>query len=224
MEPSMIGAAAPLPQLDMFGCEGIPMNMNSHEAPKRTKVTSYKAVISGDPVRKFSQLTLELLSLPLMDPDSDFARNLGLGSSEVVISTEAEIQAAIEAEAKESQVEYFGDNGTKSWSDNDFAILHEGLLNWQISQFITPKNVDGKIEAFEWVFSPDVYERRVCFRDDGTTYFRCIYTEQIPFTFQHCCMRAGYSAEALRHGLEHILRKRGLGELLEYYLGEKKNG
>lgn len=222
MEASMVGAAAPLPQLDLFGCGDDLPKVSVSIAPKRKKTVTLKAEVAGDPVWQLSQLTLELLSQPMVGPEVVEVNKFGMDFDDIDLIVE-EVNAEIEEDASARTVEFFGDNGTKSWSDNDHSILHEAMISWQLGQFTSRNNVEGKLEALEWIFQPDVYERRVIVRPDGSHYTRYIYASQIPFTFQHACLRAGYSAEALQLGLEHVLRKRGLGELLKHITGDIDN-
>ncbi|WP_043003186.1 hypothetical protein [Comamonas testosteroni] len=212
MDKTMVGTRAPILQSDIFGCWS-EVTLNQRKRKKeRTKPseTLIEVEIASRTDWQLSQLTLELLEKPLdLDQSSNALRFFEQGQEE-----EEGLQLADTPDTDdEKEVELFGDNGTKKWRDNDHDILHEALIGWHLSQFKSRSNVAGKLEAMEWIYQPDVHHSKRFWNGHGYS-VRHIYAREIPFTFQHCCLRAGYDPELIQLGLEHVLKKAGLTELL----------
>lgn len=214
MAKTMEGTRSPILQSDIFG----DWAEVTFDVRKRTKAstqpseTRIEVEIETRSDWKVSQLAIELLEQPLeLDQSSCALRFFDQLHKEEIGLQNAEIPDT----EIEKEVELFGDNGTKKWSDNDHDILHEALIGWHISQFKSRSNVEGKLEAMKWIYQPDVYHTKKFWNGTGYS-VRHIYAREIPFTFQHCCLRAGYDPERIQLGLEHVLKKAGLSELLLY--------
>jgi hypothetical protein len=212
MDKSMGGKHPQILQSDIFGgWNEVTLNMRPRtKERKKPSETRVEVQIDTKTDWHISQMTLELLEKPLsLDQSSSALRFFAQEQDEEILLQTADTPDTDE----EKEVEYFGDNGTKKWSDNDHDILHEALIGWHLSQFKSRSNVAGKLEAMEWIYQPDVHHTKTIQTRTGTV-VRHIYARDIPFTFQHCCRRAGYDPELIQLGLEHVLKKAGLSELL----------
>ena len=211
MDKTMKGTRASILQSDIFGV----WNEVTLDVRKRAKEstqpsdTLVEVEIDNSSEWNVSQIALTLLEKPLELEQSASA----LRFFDQVHEEEDGLQIAETPDTDDKEVILFGDNGTKKWSDNDHDILHEALIGWHLSQFKSRSNVAGKLEAMKWIYQPDVYHSKKFWNGTGYS-VKHIYAKEIPFTFQHCCLRAGYDPELIQLGLEHVLKKAGLTELL----------
>lgn len=209
MDQTMCGESTPIVQSDLFGSDWIVPPESQPNTPRRT-LTKIQAVVEGETKVGLSQLTLELLESPLVEPEAEIIKRFGFDVSGNMPVMEPE---------EEKPVVYFGDNGTANWSDNDHDILHEALICWHLGQLASRNNVEGKLEALEWIYQPDVFLKKTVRLKNGQMIEKRIYAKQVPFTFQQACLRAGYDCERIQLGLEHVLRKAGLHELVKHIAG-----
>jgi len=199
MERTMFGDKNPFLQMDLFGSnwsEEKPVEVTPAVQKAEVEITGF---VEGHGIKS----ALAILEQPLMQATND-------AGFVVDGDLEETSDAAAEASVAESEP-----NGAENWTDQDHDILHEALLNWHLSQLAGHQNVKGKLEALRWIYQPDVFEVKVSRLTNGKVHVKRIYASQIPFTFQSCCIRSGYNGEALQNGIEHVMRKAGIADLID---------
>ena len=103
------------------------------------------------------------------------------------------------------------------WTDKEVYMLTEGILTHTFEILNSRGNVEGKIEALNWIWASDIYSYRKV-RINNQVVLEPVLSKFIPFTFAFCCVINGLDAEtmreAIRQPLAPVLQKLGLSNYI----------
>lgn len=199
------GSAPPEQLFLAFVASGEQQVLNAawQDSVQKADASAAKRVEAG---RK--RTTLKVLSSKTLDIDWTRYRKLldvpllGHEASDLDVQPEAE---PVHESAQLSEAP--GDVQSEDWvlDDHSVAKLHESVLTYSLRVLKTRGNAQEKFEILQWIWSKDIYcwvTRNI----DGANREVPIYSRQLPFTFQACCVAYGCNPEALREKLGYILK------------------
>jgi hypothetical protein len=91
------------------------------------------------------------------------------------------------------------------WTDHDIEVVHAETLVYSLNLLKSKGNAEEKFEILHWIWAPPIYAWKSQ-NIAGVRSYRPIYSRNLPFSFELCCMFGGWDPERLRDGLEDILR------------------
>lgn len=91
-------------------------------------------------------------------------------------------------------------------TDAQIAEWHEKVLEYYLKLLKSKGNAEEKQDTLRWIWAPSIHgwkQKTIA----GQTKLVPIYSRDVPFTFEACCVFSGLRPEDIRSGLAYVLRK-----------------